>query len=461
MKNYITLILLFLIPVLSLSQGHWERIDYVYYCHPLHGFPKSFRFEGIDCYDSLNCAAVGNMDGAWPWNRITTDGGKTWVTTLKDTSYKEYDEYGNYLGTYTPETAREIYYHSKNLCLILCESGYYWISRDNCATWERKKLDTEIPLKNAHFIDDNIGVIISWTEIFLTTDGGNIWVRKEPKHPDGTIITSFLDIWIPGKSIVYALVYDIKTETVSFIRSEDFGNSWKYYDTGIKTTSRVFFVNKDVGWIAGGDQIYPGSPLHYDIIYKTTDGGRHWRLQLDSLPPIRARGLTQIYFSDENNGVAIGPWYKFLRTRDGGETWIQDTTVEMNKLPDYFRDVAFFDHDNIIALTFTEKITYRYSKEITDVSESNPLQENGIEIFPNPLLRGDVLNIDLSISKGCKTKFELIDTRGCRVSEFEAFTEAGKSRIQFDTEIGIPAGLYFLKMIWGTDVYFKKIILLD
>lgn len=44
-----------------------------------------FYFNGIDCWDAMNCAAVGEADsGSAPGARIyvTSDGGKTWERTM-------------------------------------------------------------------------------------------------------------------------------------------------------------------------------------------------------------------------------------------------------------------------------------------------------------------------------------------------------------------------------------------
>ena len=99
----------------------------------------------------------------------------------------------------------------------------------------------------------------------------------------------------------------------------------------------VCFVDPERGW-AAGDR---------GVIWRTSDGGRHWELQASG---VDCR-LESIYFTDSENGWAAGGSFQpysqatqgvLLRTRDGGRTWVQDKGLLLPKL----KRVQFFN-DNL------------------------------------------------------------------------------------------------------------------
>ncbi|HMI06526.1 MAG TPA: YCF48-related protein [Flavobacterium sp.] len=90
--------------------------------------------------------------------------------------------------------------------------------------------------------------------------------------------------------------------------------------TGILTNNNnqrfddVFFLNDNLGWAANGA---------YAAIYKTTDGGVNWNLQLSEQTAELPGNyyFRNIEFLDENIGFVGTLNGKFLKTTDGGTTW--------------------------------------------------------------------------------------------------------------------------------------------
>jgi hypothetical protein len=105
------------------SQGKWRMIDKLNY--------GSFKYRSIDCYDSLNCVAVGNENWTFPLVRLTSDGGKTWHTVLHDTIRR--DEDGKVI--WWPKQALDIAYPDSNLIFVLCDFGIYWYSTTKGKSW--------------------------------------------------------------------------------------------------------------------------------------------------------------------------------------------------------------------------------------------------------------------------------------------------------------------------------------
>lgn len=72
-----------------------------------------------------------------------------------------------------------------------------------------------------------------------------------------------------------------------------------------------------------GERLWAGG--HDAVIISSSDGGDTWTRQF--FDPDRQQAVMDLYFVDENNGVAIGSYGLYLRTTDGGQTWA-DATVD-------------------------------------------------------------------------------------------------------------------------------------
>lgn len=73
-----------------------------------------------------------------------------------------------------------------------------------------------------------------------------------------------------------------------------------------------------------GDRLWAGG--HDAVILTSGDKGKNWtRLYFD---PDRNQAVMDIYFTDEDNGVAIGSYGLYLYTTDGGKTWEEFTVDE-------------------------------------------------------------------------------------------------------------------------------------
>ena len=94
------------------------------------------------------------------------------------------------------------------------------------------------------------------------------------------------------------------------------GESWQQVEV-VPTRSTLTSV------FSVGDRLWAGG--HDAVIITSGDGGETWTRQF--FDPDRQQAVMDFYFTDENNGVAIGSYGLNLRTRDGGQTW-EDATVD-------------------------------------------------------------------------------------------------------------------------------------
>jgi photosystem II stability/assembly factor-like uncharacterized protein len=69
-----------------------------------------------------------------------------------------------------------------------------------------------------------------------------------------------------------------------------------------------------------GNRLWAGG--HDAVIITSGDGGQTWTEQF--FDPDRQQAVMDIYFRDENQGVAIGSYGLYMTTKDGGITWVDD-----------------------------------------------------------------------------------------------------------------------------------------
>ncbi len=101
--------------------------------------------------------------------------------------------------------------------------------------------------------------------------------------------------------------------TISMLNT--YGSGWrKSSEASYSQLNEVFFINENLGWIAGS----------YGTILLTTDGGYTWNVPTDELPVVES--MYSIFFLDENIGFAGGNDDLLLKTVNGGNTWTQIAT---------------------------------------------------------------------------------------------------------------------------------------
>lgn len=94
------------------------------------------------------------------------------------------------------------------------------------------------------------------------------------------------------------------------------GNNWVQAEV-VPTRSTLTSV------FSVGDRLWAGG--HDAVILTSGDKGKTWTRQF--FDSDRQQAVMDIFFSDEDSGMAIGSYGLYLRTIDGGHTW-QDATVD-------------------------------------------------------------------------------------------------------------------------------------
>ncbi|MFC2090497.1 YCF48-related protein [Bacteroidota bacterium] len=288
----------------------WTSVDAQAYSMPL----KQVQF--ID--DN-----IGYIGDGYQTLRKTTDGGLTWTTIALDIEndmmhFQFLDENNGWAIGGTQVGNSECIYKTT----------------DGGQSWEKIKYGTRVYLSRVHAISTSEFWAIGWAGIILhSTDGGNTINLMSNAE---TYASQIYDIFFVDENHGWAAGVFGKLH-----KTTNGGSTWTECYSGSGSFHKVYFIDKEKGWAAGGSWTDAK-------ILKTTDGGENWDLNYSS----DIGRILNIYFSDENNGVAIGN-KGILRTSDGGSTW---TGINTNDKTYNFGYSCIYDLD-------TWYITYSYTGE--------------------------------------------------------------------------------------------------
>ncbi len=168
--------------------------------------------------------------------------------------------------------------------------------------------------------------------VWHVEDRGAGWKQVRTLGPDA-LVEDF--VALDGNVARVALLQD-ESPTVTFLRTENGGATWRQTAVAVKGMSQVMrvslsFVDKDRGWML----VEPEHAMNssYGVLFATRDGGTHWNevSRGGSVGDQRAAGRTlpfggKIEFVDQKTGWVVG--YDTSTggagmevTRDGGKTW--------------------------------------------------------------------------------------------------------------------------------------------
>lgn len=222
---------------------------------------------------------------------------------------------------------------------------YHWIfhTEDGGQTWvlQFDTGSTNHSLGKIEFRDATHGCAVGWS-IVCTDDGGKTWSERLGLAPKddvglgGVSLIGHTDGWTAGRA---GQIY----------RTVDGGRSWKITLQSNKCGSEPFFVNKKTGWLYNRRAV--------NIICRTDDGGNTWENQGIGIK------VKSVFFIDDKIGWAVGmieEWKNGMDTNysgdrisalsvikhtvDGGKTWETQHSKSMNEQG--FTDLLFISFLN-------------------------------------------------------------------------------------------------------------------
>ena len=438
--NIIIILLIFFSQCLLHAEERWVKSDSNFI----------WEFQGIDCADAMNCITVAqDQSGYGAFIRSTADGGNTWKYVFVDTI--------DLPNRYFPNPLYSVSYPDKELCLVCCDSGVIMRTTNQGDDWQVINIGKN-KVGTARMYDKYFGAMFvrfhneDGFELYKTYDGGETWIEIEMPQ-DYKWITPY-DFNVPGKDIIIALT--LSEDGREIIISTDGGDNWVKRQAA-DVSSAMCFISETEGWAAS----YKGDgPSTYDkrqIVYHTTDAGVNWKLQRDT--NVNAGRIQDIKFFDKLNGIIISGYCKIFWTHDGGKTWIENLVGpqgENDPVP-FLRKVAYPVSDAAF-LIGTYGVVYKY-ENIPDGIEENYAEDIKIKIYPNPINKDGILNLNLSLKQGANIEIELINMPGGSYKLYKGPQAAGNKDYRFNiNELYEQSGLYMLRFNIGAKVVYRKVI---
>ena len=215
-------------------------------------------------------------------------------------------------------TLKDIFVFDKGTAIAVGDLGTVIKTTDGGNSWDVQHHagGTDAGLNSVYFLDALNGWTVGGNVVLKTRDGGNTWLQVKTDTTLGYNSVYFVDA---DTGFVFG-------EDGIILRTTNGGSSWdtRSIDNYIGIYLDVFqfnavtFLDKQTGFLVGYG--YYGNE-----IYKTTDCGRTWQWNEQIIMPKIFTHLNDITFLDKSNGFIVGGQGVFLKTTDGGNSWLRDT----------------------------------------------------------------------------------------------------------------------------------------
>jgi photosystem II stability/assembly factor-like uncharacterized protein len=265
----------------------------------------------------------------------TTDGGITWFNQKFIADHNLYKI--NFIDEQTgfSYVRKNVVYYPYDIPLIYTtDAGNTW-QESQIALWSANTflpVSSNILIKAGSNIQTLNNFFGGWQTTFTQPTfiiGDSLWFEEysygsifQLEKLDDNSILALGNSW-------QARAHNIITDSVSFIlKSTDNGQSWDtlWCDLPIEMKT-ISFADNSTGWIAGES----------GRIYKTTDGGANWFLQLGNSQSPSVFPIEQIFALDQQNIYASTLSGMFISS-NGGNTWHPRSFPGYNSLKLFFKD---------------------------------------------------------------------------------------------------------------------------
>ncbi|MCW5885932.1 MAG: hypothetical protein KIT33_13260, partial [Candidatus Kapabacteria bacterium] len=303
---------------------------------------KDMMYRSLICADNSNCYCLTAMQG-YTGVLKSENPQRLWRSKLNE-FYTKVDTFPRPKYSKAYEIAAPFNGH----VFLASDRGMIRRTKDDFKTmdtvrlilheeWEEENLYAS-GIRHISMVDTNYGVASTSKQMFFTRDGWNTFdsIPGPLEHkPDGYIMALGLGAGNPlymidsNNFLLYVKFYHNPSQFVFISKSgiaktSNRGKSWDFFtlcdndthEQPVYYVIRFDFVNDKIGWAVGSGRI--GNDSSY--VYKTTDGGLNWKVQLAYSDPFVFE-LNNLFFRDSLHGFVLGRIGKILSTYDGGETW--------------------------------------------------------------------------------------------------------------------------------------------
>jgi len=239
-------------------------------------------------------------------------------------------------------------------------------SVDSGVTWDTLWIGLNSFAKFIDFATNRVGWLSNGKTIYKTIDGGQTWNEIDI----GISYNSIIDLSAVDENILYVTL-GVDLGKYQLIKSVDSGQNWEIRDINAKQSNKINFRDKNNGILYGSslaitdnggadwnivhdpimDKVISVDFVNKDTgiasgengIYKTTDGGKSWKLKLSSGGSVKLL----------NNGTGWCVSYNIIhKTTDLGENWSE---IKLSDKPQLYGGINYFDENLGIIYSVTEE----------------------------------------------------------------------------------------------------------
>ena len=154
---------------------------------------------------------------------------------------------------------------------------------------------------------------------------------------------------------------DVSNNGSLFAKTIDGGRTWTTITLhDVRFISQIRFISPKIGWIAGTNDISEDLNGRIAVVLRTTDGGQHWTsYQLPSHSGVA--DVQDLFFLDQSIGWLIA-WHfnndgtHLYRTTDGGRTWRLDPDQTIQGPGEWLSVVRFLNSKVGFAFSRTDQV---------------------------------------------------------------------------------------------------------
>jgi photosystem II stability/assembly factor-like uncharacterized protein len=364
----------------------------------------------------------------------TLDGGTNWSLQ------KELD------GLYSFELC--FVYDSLHAWFVGSGVGQLIRTTDGGITWDSASITDKYlgnPFGAVHFFNTLEGIAINKFP-WLTTDGGMHWKKGDTTHTlNGPTDLAFVD---RNNGWVSCSMNPIVMDEGVIAKTTDGGNTWSYQgDTslGVIHTCGMFgidCIDTNRAYAAGTTSLGTGR------FYWTDDGGKGWHG-----PPLGTE-LFDVSFLNRDTGWIVS-WSGLIRqTTDAGATW----TIYSTGLNSDLKKVRVLRKERVVYVQGTNHVLLRADiiEGVSHTFDGVPTHFLLSQNYPNPF--NPSTTISYQLPKSSTVTLKVFDVLGREVATLvNGKQTTGFKSITWDAA-NVPSGMYFYRLIAGSFIETRKLV---
>jgi photosystem II stability/assembly factor-like uncharacterized protein len=425
----------------------------------------TIAFRKIAAPDTLHAMALG-FGGSNNAVARTTNGGASWDIPLA--RWDKEDKLRD-LSHPTPRVAVVV---GDTMRRVSDTGSTIFYTHDGGDTWQQAWCDSCIrvlpsgiiryPSQFVSLSDSSNGILAGGRLLVArTTDGGVTWRRATA--PNTALGEFFSEAQCISSRTWLLSIGRIGPNTLRLVRTDNAGQTWD--SLVLPPYTQVWaFIDSLRGWSAASWNVDSvNGPMKY-MVFRTLDGGRTWDTLYNRFVESRRPGITDadvstISMADATHGIIIcsqGPW---LYTRDG-TTWHEGPNID-SVLKIFTLSCLTYPHPGK-AWAGSNGYIVVYNPQVANAPElRNDPASTALAAYPNPVSNTMPMTISITFDRSARTSLSLVDMRGTTIEKFAVSNvEAGTHQLTWQPGTEIPAGIYFLRLVHGSDVYSLPVTIL-